>query len=814
MRSAPEISSGIAGTTIYDPSTGTASGVGRTAFPGNIIPASQISPITLQMQALVPEPNLPGTTSNYYDSKPVSFNRDNFDEKLNWTVSDKSSLWVKYSAMKALVTDQFSLGPAGGVGMINGGGAGTGNVLMQVVTLGGVHTFRPNLLVDGTFSISRDPLTLLPPDSGTAFGLNTLHIPGTNGPSPLYNGIPGFNVSGYEPLGTNETYLPKYIRNTYFTYSLNFGWTKGRHEFRFGGDLARFRVNEWHPETGGGPIGQIPPSPNGAVTLPGTGSPTQFNNYAAFLLGLPQSISKTISPGWMSPRQWMDALYFRDRWQVSHNLTMTLGMRWEYYPVMTYAQYGMVRFDPTSSNVYIGGQGNIPSDNGNSTSKKGFAPRFGLAYRLGDKTVLRGGYGISIDPQGPMAQMLFSTNPKMWCCKASPATRRLSPYGPIANGIPSIPVPNITSGVVPLPLAISTTSMQPGPYIRGYVQSYNFFVQRELPGGFFGVRRAMSGNAHRFTRTCCTKSMPADRVQGNNGRPLAITSGRVVDETFIEPVGGGNYNALQTRIDRKLTAGVYLMASYTHSKALDNVDNELGSLLFYDAANFARNRALAGFDRPNTFRLSWLGELPFGPRKHWLQTGLASKVLGGWQINGIFSAYNGTPFTVSTSSSSLNAPDESQTADQINPVVAKLGGIGSSSPYYDPTAFAAVTAVRYGTTGRNILRGPGVVNADGALFRNFDVKERWHFQLRGEAYNLSDTPHFNNPSASVSSGGFMTITSALSRASNVGRRRKRQFRVALRDPVLKRAAPSAAPRADRREARPLRPKRCGRIQFC
>jgi hypothetical protein len=765
--------SGIAGTTIYDPSTGTATGVGRTAFPGNIIPASEQSPITLQMQALVPEPNLPGTTSNYYDSRPVSFNRDNFDEKVNWTISDKSSLWAKYSAMKALVNDQFSLGAAGGEGMINGGGAGTGNVLMQVVTLGGVHTFTPNLLMDGTFSISRDPLTLLPPDSGSAFGLDTLHIPGTNGPSPMYNGIPGFLISGYEPIGTDETYLPKYIRNTYFTYSLNFGWTKGQHEIRFGGDLARFRVNEWHPETGGGPVGQF--TFNGAVTLPGTGSPTQFNNYAAFLLGLPQSISKTISPGWMSPRQWMDALYFRDRWQVTHNLTLTLGMRWEYYPIMTYAQYGMVRFDPTSGNVYIGGEGGIPSDNGNSTSKKGFAPRFGLAYRLGAKTVLRGGYGISIDPQGPMAQMLFSY-PNVVLQSFAGNTSYI-PYGPIANGIPPIPVPNITTGVVPLPLAISTTSMQPGPYIRGYVQSYNFFLQRELPGGFSGSAGYVG--THTLHENVLYLINAGGPGAGNNGRPLAITSGRVVDETFIEPVGNTNYNALQTRIDRKLTAGVYLMASYTFSKALDNVDNELGSLLFYDAADFARNRALASFDRTNTLRISWLGELPFGARKHWLQTGIASKVFGGWQINGIFSAYNGTPFTVTASSSSLNAPDETQTADQVDPVVAKLGGIGSSSPYYNPAAFAAVTAVRYGTSGRNILRGPGLVNVDTALFRNFQVKERWHIQLRGEAYNLSNTPHFNNPSANVSSGGFMTITSALSRASNV-EGGERQFRVALR----------------------------------
>ena len=97
----------------------------------------------------------------------------------------------------------------------------------------------------------------------------------------------------------------------------------------------------------------------------------------------------------------MEGFYFRDRWQATRNLTLTLGVRWEYYPLMTYAHFGMVRFDPAAGNVLVGGLGSVPNDTGITTSKKQFAPRFGFAYRLGNKTVMRGGYGISIDPQGP-----------------------------------------------------------------------------------------------------------------------------------------------------------------------------------------------------------------------------------------------------------------------------------------------------------------------------------------------------------------------------------------------------------------------------
>ena len=173
------------------------------------------------------------------------------------------------------------------------------------------------------------------------------------------------------------------------------------------------------------------------------------------------------------------------------------------------------------------------------------------------------------------------------------------------------------------------------------------------------------------------------------------------------------------------------------------------------------------------------GGLPFGSGKRWAQSGIAGKILGGWELNGIFSAYSGTPFTVTGSGASLNAPGESQTADQVKPTVAKLGGIGVSSQYYDPTAFAAVTQVRYGNTDRNILRGPGLVNLDASLFRNFRVTERWNVQLRGECYNVSNTPHFNNPSGNASAGGFLAITSALSRANNV-EGGERPFRLALK----------------------------------
>jgi len=141
-------------------------------------------------------------------------------------------------------------------------------------------------------------------------------------------------------------------------------------------------------------------------------------------------------------------------------------------------------------------------------------------------------------------------------------------------------------------------------------------------------------------------------------------------------------------------------------------------------------------------------------------------------LNGTLSAYTGTPFTVSASGASLNAPNNSQTADQVLPTVTKLGGIGPGNPFYNPAAFASVTTVRFGTSGRNILRAPAVFNINASMFRTFPITERVNLQFRAESYNFSNTPHFSAPSANVSSGNFMIITGAA--------QDQRQFRLALK----------------------------------
>jgi hypothetical protein len=224
--------------------------------------------------------------------------------------------------------------------------------------------------------------------------------------------------------------------------------------------------------------------------------------------------------------------------------------------------------------------------------------------------------------------------------------------------------------------------------------------------------------------------------------------------------------------------------TYTFSKAIGYADQSDSGLTFHSVSQWARNRALAGFDRTHNLQIFGVYELPFGAGKRWATDGPASWLAGGWQFNAVMSKISGTPFTVTSAGTSLNAPGNTQTADQVKAKVKILGGIGRGDSYFDPTAFAPVTAVRYGNVGRNTLRGPGVFNLDASLFRNFKLTEKWALQFRSEVFNLTNTPAFNNPGANASgptrnadgsiinTNGFSEITSAQGT--------ERQFRFALK----------------------------------
>ena len=794
---------------IFDPFSGSADGTGRAVFSSggrvNVIPASRLNAPMMKMLALVPAPNQSGDTSNYFNTGLQRLNRNNVDGKVNWNRNERHLLWFKYSAMKALVHGEPGLGDAGGSCLCSGGGLGTGDTLVQIAGIGQTYTVSPTFLIDGTFGWTRFGQNVEPPDLGTNFGSEILGIPGTNGPDPRESGMPPLNISGYSTLGNPEGWNPLFRNDQSYTFNTNASWTKGRHDMRYGFDFVHHLMNHWQPELGEGPRGAFTFSPGVTALNPAAigssvgfqGSTPSFENdwngLAAFLLGTPASSGKSSQFIKMDSMEEQYALYARDRWRASTKLTVDLGLRWELYPNRRRSQgLGIESYDPATNEALIGGKGGIPRDNGVGYSKGLFAPRLGFAYRLNNSTVIRSGYGITYHSHPWGAQALRGWYPLTLVAEFSgvngyqPVTTDAAyvaagmpnqPLGPTV-GIPSICCPDISKGRVPLPAVAETGYPRANTMLhRGYIESWNLIFERELPYqivGTAGYVGSMSVRGFAFL------DINAGQVPGagNAGRPLFAPFGRTTATREWDGRTHSSYHALQTSINRRFTNGLLLKGAYTFSKAIDEANyGDWTELLWNATSVLYRNRALASFDTPHNFQLASVWELPFGSGKPWATTGLSNALFGGWQLNGAFSAYSGRPFTLTASGASLNMPHNQQTPDQVKENVEILGKVGDDGTWFDTSAFARVTQVRFGNVGRNTMRGPGQRNLDLGLFRTFKLSQSVNLQFRAEGFNMTNTPHFSNPNGNVNSSNFGKI---LSTDSSWAMGRSRQFRFGFR----------------------------------
>jgi hypothetical protein len=764
---------------IFDPLTGSPDGSGRQLFPGQTIPASRFDPASVKMNALIPTPNLstvPGP-NNYIAVGSYQFNRDNFDFKVNYNPTDKSSLFARYSYSPANIFDPPSLGPAGGDALA-GGQPGNAPSRIQSASVGGTYTISPRLLADAIIGFTRQRLGAQNVDIDRNYGLEELQIPGTNGADRLQGGYPRFNISNFSAIGNPNVSNPFLFRDNQYVLNGNLSYVRRAHNFRFGGEYTYYTINHFQPQAAFGPRGGFNLT-GGVTSLRGGAPPSQYNGYADFLLGLPNAMGKDIQyinpaavrmPGW--------GFYARDQWQVTRKLTVNYGMRFERYPFAKRDHRGGERYDPNTDLVLIGGVGNTPTDTGVQVPALQVAPRLGIAYRLTDKTVVRTGYGISIDPD--TFRYMRDSYPATVSSQFN-APNTLQAAGAFRTGIPPVTVPALNQGSIVIPLTVGTVTW-PERFRRGYFQSFNFTIERELAAGINLTTSFVATRAIRQTaRRNINYAYPGGATQG---RVLARRWGRTADVTMYTPFNTSNYNGWQNQIRRQLGNGGMFGLSYTWSKALSFADNNDSGLTWNIPEMWDRNRAPASFDRTHNLQLYGVYSLPFGRGQKYAHAGLASHLIGNWQVNGIFSKLTGTPFTVGTAGTSLDAPGNTQTADQVKPEVRILGGIGRGRSFFDPTAFAPVTAVRFGNSGRNILRGPGLTNLDASIFRDFALTERFKLQFRAEAFNISNSPAFNNPGATASSatrnaageitnlGGFTEVVSAQAT--------ERQFRFALK----------------------------------
>lgn len=618
---------------------------------------------------------------------------------------------------------------------------------------------------------------------GQNIGTN-LGIPGTNSNSILYSGMPSFSTTGYTTLGFAQ-WGPEVRNDNTWTDSENLGWVHGAHEMRIGFDVVRFDMNHWETANYAGVRGLF--NFDGSITaLNGGPSPNQYNGYAQFLLGLPTSDQKIVIPLGEHTREMQFGGYFRDRWQASRKLTINLGLRYEFYPLDVRphsATDGFEVYDPNTDHVLLGGVAGNPIHLGVTVSHKLFSPRVGIAYRFNNSTVIRAGYAIAYDPM-PLSRPFFGFYPLM-IQETFTGPRSYIPYGPISQGIPVYGLPDMSAGYVTLPAAaLERTEYNNHEFHRGYAQSLNFTLERALPYNFVGtVGYVGTLTVHQIVDKDINAGIPGGGVAS---QPLDQAFGHTAMTYMSDGWLSAAFNSLQATLNHHFSNGLMVKGAYTFSRAIDMSDSDGWAELplFNYGPEIPRNRGLAGYDRTHNLQMSGVYDLPFGSAKHFATTGLLSHLAGGWQVNGIFSMVSGAPFTVTASNASLNAPDNSQTANLVLSDVTKPGGIGPNTPYYNPLAFRAVTTVGFGNSGRDILRGPRTTNLNASVFRTFSISERFKLTFRAEAYNFANNPHFNNPSANVSNmslnadgsikslGNFMSITS--------DQNDPRQFRFGLR----------------------------------
>ncbi len=771
-----EVAAAYSAFRLYDPDTGGAAGpAGRTQFANFTIPSARISSIARSLLNYYPKVNSTidinrnALLDDYARPIEVKVDRGNYDGKLTWQRTREHSIWGKFSMLRADVVDNFSLGFDNG---------SLGDTKVYVVSAGHTWTLSPTLLLDGNFGYYRMNQQVTGPDFGKNLGLD-LGIPGVNDPNDIRaSGLPTFET-GMSSIGTTPNWMPLF--RTELNYSFSSAITKvfAKHELRAGVDIVKLELNHRQAEFGNYGL-------KGGFQFSGniTGAPNYtalaWNNFASFLLGRSSFFAKDVQTEDMTGREWQNAVYLRDRWRVTPNLTLNLGLRLEHYPLMSRAKSGIERLDYSTYTVLLGGRGNVPKDVGLELQTWYLAPRVGVAYRLGDKSVVRGGYGRNFNPL-PWSRPMRGSFP--YDINFNRTADQFLSTTTLAQGIPAVPIPDFSSGRVLLPAGVFMRSPNAGfePFPgagkgldRATIQQYNIAFEHRLPWDII-VETAYVG-----TRT---DGGYAD-LNINYGEPGGGNAARkffaVAGTTAINDWGArtkSRYNSLQVSINRPFKNELLLKGAYTLSKARDmTTSGEDGwvGLTWNHPLKFADNFATAVFDRTHIFQMGFVYNLPFLKDR----SNLTGKLLGGWQVNGIYAHYSGTPYSIGGTNNALNCQGCGSILINVNGDPTPVGRVGaySTETYFDKSLFSQPTGTGkegFGNSGRTQFRRPRVWNTDLSLFKQFRIKERFQPEFRLEALNVFNHVNWGAPVTGFTALNFLQFTpgSAESGTNTPGARR-------------------------------------------
>jgi outer membrane receptor protein involved in Fe transport len=692
-------------------------------FPNFVIPSTRMSPVALAIAALYPLPNR-STPGQNYVSSPIEKDRDDhFDWRLDHNLSKSSQLSFHYS-----FGDRDLFEPYGATGS-SASVPGYGNDVprrVQNVMLSETHILSPNVLNEVRLGFDRSSLHVNQQNQhnnlNQAVGLPTAWA------NPRDTGLSQIVVSGFSTLG-DEINNPQQNTSNIFELIDNVNWTRGTHVFKFGTDLRRLQQNAFADVESRGLL----------EFLGFTG-----NALAEMLQDVPSftALSHLDNPQHLRTQSY--DFYAQDAWRARPNLTLTLGVRYEYNTPAVDPRDRASIYDPATQSIVAVGKNGIPRA-GYYSDRNNFAPRLGIAWTpdAARKWVIRTGYGVYYDQSAlsPSQGLYFSP-----------------PYFNLQLFVPSAQFPIFLEDPFPsnYPYFIPSPAFTFQRNLRTpYMQQWNFSMGREI-GRSRVVELAYVGT--KGTKLIDNRDMNQANPSPNpvNLRPVP----QFADIDAYESRGNSNYNTLQAKFTQRLHSGLSALASYTWSKSIDDASGFFSSAgdpnFPQDSNNTRADRGLSNFDIRHRFALGYSYDLLLPGR---------NILVRGWQTNGVWTFQTGRPFTVTL----LPGVDNSNTGipsiqfggvDRPNLVAdPRLSNPGPGA-WFNTSAFAMPPYGTFGNAGRNILTGPSFSSVDVSAIKNTPIRESLTLQFRAEFFNLLDRPNFNLPDNFLGSPGFGRVLSA------------------------------------------------------
>jgi outer membrane receptor protein involved in Fe transport len=793
-----------------------------TVYPaGTQIPSSAINPLSAQILSYfqkfgyqLPVAGVPSTglNSNDYSAQiPFTDNSDKGDLRLDYQQNANSSWFLRVSDRKETGVNYPTI-PLPLDGQTNG----TIRILDQQVALGYTHTFGADKILDARLGLSRTKAgkyTL-------SIGQNDFTIPGLPANSIVAGGLPSVGITGFTGFGRQST-NPQWQNPALLDPKVNFTWVRGNHSLKFGYEYEQIwmAVNDNNPLYGSFTYGSgyslcdAAISPLCATTASGGGAPTSpvtDTYWADFLFGTTTSY-QLANYFVVHLRQTMDSAYAQDDWKIAPNLTLNLGVRWEYGSPYSEQNNYISNFDPASQTVLtitpgaVAGNGITPVRPGGVYGKtlvnpdlSDWSPRVGFAYSLSSRTVLRGGFGTGyvhytragsgdiLAINAPQAQFAAVTQikPSMTNHCSTPLPSQIIPTGSTTPSCYVTADQGYPSGLVTsFNPATDNITWVPKNTRDSYVENYFFDAQQQLAKNtlldiaYVGNRGLklqgfLNGNQ---------KNPSLGFARPFTGWPSDITE--ALNEFY------SNYNALQVRYEQRFVAGLTLLNSFTWEHSLDNASASLegNTPSPQDGNNLRADYGQSDYNLPIANVTSLVYELPFGRGHHYLSTanGLTDAILGGWQVSGINTMQAGTPFNLtytpnSAQQVSLQISATYRGANEYRPSLVPRQRVtqGRSSRaantgyvnYINYSAFvmppikdaSGNVLSPFGTTSRNPGRTPAFYETDLALNKKFNLPgDRLKMEFRTEAYNLFNHTNLYLPGTISGSQGTTTATAGV-----------------------------------------------------